>query len=294
MNVHIATRIVLGVIKRALRTLVDQILKRVIRIPFGVDLFLWDTLLISGFHISLFVIEFLEVRFIGFIWPIFTVLIFFCRFLFELHLFSSLGAWLILHNLESVVWKLSWAHSFWVVVPLRLGGSGRLGASCSKNVVTLILMIGIWVLRRHASTIPSYFLISLDSIVSWTLITPIRIKNNKIVILRDILLETIMLGKEPYQLLARPIISKLFRLDSFCLQHVFKKCFPMSTSLHRLVDVEIKQTKWLNLFDTSSSPTNKEISFPNFYNTYDLVSLSPHVQSVIRGEKLAASSDDLR
>lgn len=74
-----------------------------------------------------------------------------------------------------------------------------------------------------------------------------------------------MLAQEANELGTWPIISELGRVNiAFALKHLLKDGFTLSTSLHRLVNIEVKNAQWRNLLNLSIFSSNKELTSTDF------------------------------
>ena len=102
------------------------------------------------------------------------------------------------------------------------------------------------------------------SLTSWyifleLLVVEILIEYDIVVILLNMLSQSEMLRKETHKFVWRSIISELMRLHALIFQHNVKKLTAVSTSLHRTIDVEIKDRQRFHFDNFASSIAYKKL-----------------------------------
>ena len=71
------------------------------------------------------------------------------------------------------------------------------------------------------------------------------------------------------------------RVDILFLKHLFKNLFSKAASLDRFMHVKIKDTKRLELFDSSSWISIKQVLFSHFQYSVNSILFCSHIQSII-------------
>ena len=90
-----------------------------------------------------------------------------------------------------------------------------------------------------------------------------------------------MLAKESDEFLTWPIIPELLWSNSFSLEHLFKERLSMSSSLHRLMHIKIKEAERFDLLYSASCSIYEKVSFSYFDYADHLIALSPHIETVV-------------
>ena len=67
----------------------------------------------------------------------------------------------------------------------------------------------------------------------------ISVEYNIVVVLGHVSLEPVVFSQETDKLLRRSVIPKLFRFDSFLLQHFLEKCLSDAAPLYTLMHIEV-------------------------------------------------------
>jgi len=91
--------------------------------------------------------------------------------------------------------------------------------------------------------------------------SPIGVINNKIIVLRDVLGQAVVLRAERNQLLAGTVVSKLLWSLIFLLKHSLEEHLTVPSTLNRLVNIEVKNAEWLDFSNSSMVVPVEQISF---------------------------------
>ena len=102
-----------------------------------------------------------------------------------------------------------------------------------------------------------------------------------------------MLGTKTHEFFTWTIITEIFRLFFLILEHFFKKCSTLSTSLHWFMHVKIKYTKRFNLFD-SWRLGHEQFFSTNLNKSNNLIIFDLQIHPTIRIEKLVTCCDSRR
>lgn len=110
---------------------------------------------------------------------------------------------------------------------------------------------------------------------------PVSVEHDEIIILWHVLFETIVFSEERNELIARSIVGQLLGAQALASQHIFKKCFTISSALHRLVNVKIEHADWLDFLDGTVVVPYEQVALASFQNTYGRLALGLHIQLVV-------------
>ena len=144
-----------------------------------------------------------------------------------------------------------------------------------NSIINLLFKESVLIDKRHIRLMNHLLIIILKVLV----------KNYELVILLYEISEAKVLGEKSSQFNGRSIISHFSWVNIFILNHKVKQLSSLSSSLHTLMHIEIKNAIRWDLKHVTDSISDKKPLIAHFENAYTFVTDSLNVQSLIVSNK---------
>ena len=86
----------------------------------------------------------------------------------------------------------------------------------------------------------------------------------EVIVLRNVLFQSVVLCQESKQFRRRSIVTQLFRLNVLVVKHELKQLFANTISLTTFMYVEVKHAEWTDFFDLAAFTPYEQFLLPYF------------------------------